>query len=140
MFGVEIAVGYACAYLVRKARRAGDAADAEVDRVVDAGLERVHGLVTRALGDDPALELAGRQASGQDGVSERTRVRLAGALEEAVESAPDLARELEEALAAVQAAGGVSGLGVTGNVFLGPTAVQSSGQFNTQTNHFGSGS
>ncbi|WP_405584383.1 hypothetical protein [Streptomyces sp. NBC_01190] len=153
MFGAEIAVGYLCAYLVRKARRAGGAVDGEVDRVVDAGMERVHDLVTRALGDDPALVLAARQAGGVDGanggdgeVSERTRARLTGAVEEAVESDAELARALAEAVAALEAAlkaaleagvraapGGV----VSGNTFHGPTAFQV-GQHNRQDNRFGS--
>lgn len=74
MMGAEIAVGYLCAYLVRKARRAGDAADAEVDRTVDAGMARVHDLVTRALGEDPALDQARSEAASEQAeVSEGTR-------------------------------------------------------------------
>ncbi|MBY8879556.1 hypothetical protein [Actinacidiphila acidipaludis] len=146
VFGAEVAVGYLCAYLVRKARRAGGALDTEVDRAVDAGLERVHGLVARALGDDAALALARRQAEGDDHadgeVSERTRRRLAGALEEAMESDPGLAGRLGEAVAALRAAESAAGGGadsvVTGNVFHGPAAFQSGGHHNTQTNHFGS--
>jgi hypothetical protein len=37
-----VAVGYLFAWLVRKAKRAGGRADAEADRVVDAGMNRLH--------------------------------------------------------------------------------------------------
>jgi hypothetical protein len=37
-----VAVGYLFAWLVRKAKRAGGRADAEADRVVHAGMDRLH--------------------------------------------------------------------------------------------------
>jgi hypothetical protein len=106
--GVEIAVGYVCAYLVRKARRAGQQADAEVDRVVDAGMERVHDLVSGALGEDPALELAAEQAR-IGAVSERTRRRLTDAVDEAAENDRAFADALQRAVERLQASAAASG-------------------------------
>jgi hypothetical protein len=106
--GVEIAVGYVCAYLVRKARRAGQQADAEVDRVVDAGMEHVHDLVSGALGEDRALGLAEEQAQAGE-VSERTQQRLVLAVDEAAEDDTEFARALREAVEQVQEAARASG-------------------------------
>ncbi|MFD7027255.1 hypothetical protein ACFWAR_04370 [Streptomyces sp. NPDC059917] len=125
MTGVEIAVGYVCAYLVSKARRAGRQADAEVDRVVDSGMERVHDLVSGALGDDRALELAEEQAQSGE-VSERTRRRLTDAVDEAAESDTVFADALREAIdqlqEAAEASGAViatgDGIAIGGNVSL----------------------
>ncbi|MGW2464482.1 hypothetical protein ACWC2M_36710 [Streptomyces sp. NPDC001761] len=106
--GVEIAVGYLFAWLVRKARRVAGPADAEVDRVLDAGVERLHQVVEGKLGADPALERAREEAqSGNGELSERTRRRLVDALDEAAERDTDFAQAMAQALAAVQAAGPV---------------------------------
>ncbi|SFF90671.1 hypothetical protein SAMN05216251_1362 [Actinacidiphila alni] len=105
---MEIAVGYVCAYLVRKARRAGQQADTEVDRVVDAGMERVHDLVSGAIGEDRALQLAEEQAQTGD-VSERTRRRLTDAVDEAAEQDTAFADALRKAVEQVQEAAKASG-------------------------------
>ncbi len=99
MTGIEVAVGYVCAYLVRKARRAAGPADAEVDRLVDAATERVHDLVSRALGDDSALQRARAEAAAETGeVSELTRRRVADALTAASQDDPELAEALDAAV------------------------------------------
>ncbi|MFF4509269.1 hypothetical protein [Streptomyces sp. NPDC001401] len=125
MTGIEVAVGYVCAYLVRKARRAAGKADAEVDRLVDAATEKVHDVVSRALGDDPALQRAGAEAATETGeVSVLTRRRVADALTAAAQDDADLAAALDaavrEAQSAVQAAGGAvasdEGVAIAGNV------------------------
>jgi hypothetical protein len=139
--GVELAVGYLIAWAVGKARRVAGRADAEVDAVLDAGMDRLHEVVAARLGADPALEQAVTEAaSGPDAVSDRTRTRLNLALEEAAEQDPAFASALQEAVAGVQAAAESAGPGaraVYGNVFNGPTAFQV-GDHNTQTNTFGS--
>ncbi|MFG1808084.1 hypothetical protein [Streptomyces sp. NPDC049040] len=120
-------MGYVCAYLVRKARGAAGAADAEVDRAVEAGMGRVHDLVSRALGDDPALEQADRQApGGEEAISERTRRRLTDALDDALDADPELRSALEQAVADLREAEGGAGtvtatgdgIAVGGNVEL----------------------
>ncbi|WNI14356.1 hypothetical protein [Actinacidiphila sp. ITFR-21] len=125
MTGIEIAVGYVFVYLVRKARRVGGRADREVDRVLDAGMDQLHGLVGAKLGNDPALQRAEEEAgAGRDVPSERTRRRLTDSLEDAAERDPDFAQALtalvEQVQAAEKAAGGVSasgrGAAVGGNV------------------------
>ncbi|MFJ4184933.1 hypothetical protein [Kitasatospora sp. NPDC089509] len=125
MTGVEIAVGYVFAWAVRKARRVAGRADAEVDRTLDAGMDRLHDLVGRKLGEDPALRKLTEEAdAGLAEPSERTRRRVQDSLEEAVEQDPGFARALERAVeelrAADRAAGGVSagdaGTAVGGNV------------------------
>ncbi|MDF3301764.1 hypothetical protein [Streptomyces tropicalis] len=108
MTGVEIAVGYAFAWLVRKARRVAGRADAEVDRGLDAGMDRLHGLISAKLGDDPALARAREEAdAGQDEPSDRTRRRLTDSLDDAVEHDADFAAALAGAVADLQAAGPV---------------------------------
>ncbi|MFI9248288.1 hypothetical protein ACIGXF_38345 [Streptomyces sp. NPDC053086] len=105
---MEIAVGYVFAWLVRKARRVTAPADAEVDRVLDAGIERLHTVVGVKLGADPALEQAREEARAGDGeLSESTRRQLVDALDEATVNDTDFAQALAQALAAVQAVGPV---------------------------------
>ena len=78
---MEIAVGYVFAWAVRKAKRVAGRADAEVDRTLDAGIDRLHDLVSRQLGEDPALKkLAEEAEAGQDKPSDRTRRRVQDAL------------------------------------------------------------
>jgi hypothetical protein len=95
--GVEVAVGFVFAWLVRKAKRVGGRADGEVDRGLDAGMDRLHDLVSRRLGQDPALERAGEDAAeGRDELSERTRRRLTDSLEDAAERDPGFGRALAD--------------------------------------------
>ncbi|MEW1862877.1 hypothetical protein AB0399_21360 [Streptomyces sp. NPDC088194] len=104
--GVEIAVGYLFAWLVRKAGRVGRRADAEVDRGLDAGMDRLHELVSARLGADPALERARQEAeAGRPEPSERTRRRLTDALDDAAEHDEDFARALARAVEELRAAG-----------------------------------
>ncbi|MFF7192972.1 hypothetical protein ACFZAM_04635 [Streptomyces sp. NPDC008079] len=99
---MEIAIGYVCAWLVAKARRVAGRADAEVDRGLDAGMDRLHTLVSGALGEDPALERAAREADAGE-VSARTRRRLTDALDEAVEQDGELAEALRRVVDEVRA-------------------------------------
>lgn len=112
MTGIEIAVGYVFAWLVRKAKRVGDSADREVDRSLDVGMDRLHDLVSRKLGEDPALTRAAEEAEqGQEQPSERTRRRLTDSLEEAAEHDPGFERELVALVAQLQEATAASGGG-----------------------------
>lgn len=141
MTGIELAAGYAIAWAVRKAKRVAGRADAEVDHVLDAGMDRVHEVVATRLGTDPALERVMAEASSEQGeVTARTRTRLELALEEQTEQDPSFAKALQEAVASVQAAAAEAAPGaraVYGNTFNGPTAIQA-GDHNTQHNTFGS--
>jgi hypothetical protein len=108
MTGIEVAVGYVFAWLVRKAGRVAGRADAEVDRGLDAGMDRLHDLVSRKLGPDPALARALEEAeSGQEELSGRTRRRLVDSLEDTAERDPDFARALLDLVEQLQAAGAV---------------------------------
>ncbi len=55
MTGLEVPIACVVAWVWRKARRVGSAADTEVDRALDAGMARVHDMVTAKLAGDPAL-------------------------------------------------------------------------------------
>ena len=55
LIGLEVLVGYLIAWGMRKARRAGTRLDADVDEVMDAGLDRLHEMIAAKLGDDPAV-------------------------------------------------------------------------------------
>lgn len=115
MVGMELVVGYVCAYLVGKARRAAGAADVEVDRAMDVSLAKMHNMVSRALGEDPALARAAEEAAGLEGeVSTRTRRRLADALDEAADSDSEFAAGLARAIAQVLEAEGPTSVGIAG--------------------------
>lgn len=121
MTGIELAVGYVSAWAVRKAKRVAGRADAEVDRTLDAAMDRLHGLVGDKLGDDPDLrrlvEEAGRGQAAPGGHAGR-RVRLA--LEDAAESDPGFAEALAGAVRQVQALDrGVGVIATTGSVAAG---------------------
>ncbi len=107
--GIEIAVGYVFAWAVRKGRRVAGRADGEVDRVLDAAMDRLDGLIDAKLGADAALVKTREEAAdGAVELSERTRRRLTDALTDAAESDVGFAAALGEAVAAVQKAAGVS--------------------------------
>lgn len=139
--GVELAVGYLAAWALHKTKRVADRADAEVDQVLDAGMDRVHELIAARLGTDPALEQAMTEAASEQAeVTDRTRTRLHLVLEEQTEQDPAFAAELQKVVANVQAAASEAtsaARAVYGNTFNGPSAIQS-GDHNTQHNTFGS--
>ncbi|MFJ3775142.1 hypothetical protein ACIPX0_25945 [Streptomyces sp. NPDC090075] len=115
MTGVEIAVGYVFAWAVRKARRVAGRADAEVDVALDGAMDRVHGVVTRWLGNDPELErLEAEAEAGQEEPSALTRQRVEAAVSRAVEEDAGFARELDVAVSAVQEAARAAGGAVAG--------------------------
>lgn len=79
MVEIGLAAGYLIAWAMRKARRVGGRLDAEVDGVLDAGLDRLHEVVADKLGGHPVLaELVEEaEAAGDAGeVSDLTRKRL----------------------------------------------------------------
>jgi len=101
--GIEIAIGYLFAWAVRKAQHVAGRADREVDRALDAGMDRLHDVVSGKLGSDPALHrLAEEAASGRESPSDRTRQRVLLALEEADETDAGFAADLEQAVAHLQ--------------------------------------
>lgn len=99
MTGIELAVGYVFGWVVRKAKRAGGRADAEVDRAMDTALERLHDLISGKLGEDPALrELAEEAGTGRAEPSDHTRQRMRLALDDATGLDPEFARALDAAV------------------------------------------
>ncbi|MFI9255204.1 hypothetical protein [Streptomyces sp. NPDC053069] len=109
--GVEIAAGYVFAWAVRKARLIGGRADSEVDRALEAGMDRLHNVVSGKLGQDPALRRAQEEAEeGREELSERTRRRLADSIDEAAERDQDFAAALKAAIEEVQAVERVAGI------------------------------
>ncbi|MFI1096028.1 hypothetical protein [Streptomyces sp. NPDC020917] len=107
MSGIEVAIGYMFAWLVRKARRVGGRADAEVDRTLDTAMDHLHDLVSARLGEDPALRrLADEAAAGGDSPSVRTRLQVQLALEDAAEQDAGFRQALDHAVAQVRAAEG----------------------------------
>ena len=113
---VELVVGYLFAWAMHKARRVAGRADAEVDQVLDAGLDRLHDAVATRLGQDPALERAVEEAeAGQEEPSERTRRRLTDSLQDVAERDPGFAEALEALVLELQAAAGSGGVSASGD-------------------------
>ncbi|MGA5039960.1 hypothetical protein ACPCA8_23260 [Streptomyces capoamus] len=128
------------AWLVRKARRVAERADAEVDQAVDAGMDRLHELVSSRLGPDPALQRA-REEAGQGRVelSERTRRELTDSLEVAAQRDEDFAAALKQLVEQLQAlhapadaAAGGDHVDFRQGTFRGPVLGKG-----TQHNHYG---
>lgn len=91
--GLELVAGAAVGYLVRKVRRMGSRADAEVDRVLDEGMDALHELVSTVVSDDPAVSRLLEQA-GEGDVTERTIRRATDAIADAAEEDHSFATEL----------------------------------------------
>jgi hypothetical protein len=104
--GLELVAGYLVAYVVRKGRRVAKGADAEVDRILDAGLERLDALVGQKLGEDAALLQLQQEASGEGAAKPRTAQRVQLAVEDAAEADSAFAAELQQVLDELRAAGG----------------------------------
>lgn len=124
MTGLEIAVGFLVGWAVRKFRRAAQGVDAEVDRALDTGLDRLHDLVSSKLGADPALAQLNTEVEQAGQPSDRTQQRVQLALEEAADSdtafATDLTAILEHLQNLEQQAGGSTtgrhGVAISGGV------------------------
>ncbi|MFE4972017.1 hypothetical protein ACFRAR_07855 [Kitasatospora sp. NPDC056651] len=144
MEGVELAVGYLFAWAVSKARRVAGRADAEVDQVLDAGMDRLHDVVATRLGHEPALESVTREVTdGREEPTPETRGRLELALNDTVSRDAEFAEALRQAVEQVRAAEKPAApdspgkYTVSGITFNGSAGVQI-GDGNTQTNHFNS--
>ena len=102
MTGLELIAAAAVGYLVRKARRVGVRADAEVDRALDAGMDALHQAVSTALGEDSSLILLNDQlAAGTE--TERTQQRVRLAIEQAAADDSGFAGQLYELVTRLQA-------------------------------------
>ncbi|MEU8263989.1 chromosome partitioning protein [Micromonospora sp. NPDC048999] len=111
MIGFELVVGWLAAYAWGKARRVAGGADAEVDRVFDAGMARLHDLVSARLGPDPALaklEAEAGQAAATTAaevvVSDRTRQRVELAIADVADTDPSFATALDTLVAQLRQA------------------------------------
>ena len=127
MTGIEIAVGYLAAYAWRKARRVAGRADEIVDEGLDAGMDRLQGLVESRLGaDDRALKQLQAQ-SGADldavAVPERTLERVRLALLDEVETDPGFGTQLQELVERLQALEKRSGTQVASVTASGQRAI-----------------
>ncbi|MGW3118509.1 hypothetical protein ACWDBW_15460 [Streptomyces sp. NPDC001107] len=88
----------------------------------------MHDVVSRKLGNDPALQrLAEEAASGRESLSDRTQQRVLLALEEAGETDTGFATDFEQAMDHLQSVAPVPGLQSGGdhivvhhNTFHGP--------------------
>jgi hypothetical protein len=118
--GLELVVGFLIAWAARKARRVGERVDAEADRLLDVGLDRLHDVVVGKLGGDTALARLESEASEAGEASTRTKARVRLALEDVVEDDPDFAAQVQEALTQVQAVAGAHatahGIAIGGDV------------------------
>lgn len=103
--GVELSVGYVFAWKVRKARLVAGRTSGEVDRALEGGMDRLHGLVSRKLGQDPALAQVEEEAGeGQASLSDDTRQWLALSLNNSARKDTEFAAALKAVVGEVQAA------------------------------------
>ncbi|MEU6556043.1 hypothetical protein ABZ915_38200 [Streptomyces sp. NPDC046915] len=127
-----VVAGYVIAWTVRKARRAAGRLDAEVDTVIDAGLDKLHTAVAARLGAHPVLDdLAEEAATGEGLVSELTRQQVELAVTAAARKDDVFGREVTELVAQLQVAEKTSGISVvTGAgsaVFIGDAHTEACG-------------
>jgi hypothetical protein len=103
--GLELVAGYLVAYVVRKGRRVPMRADAEVDRILEASLGRLNALVSQKLGEDVALQQLQQEASSEGIAKQHTAQRVQSAVEDAAETDPAFAAELQQLLDELRSAG-----------------------------------
>jgi len=100
---IELAVGYLFSWAARKARHVADRADSEVDRGLDAGMDRLHELVSSKLGADPALEsVRSEAAEGREALTESTAQQVRLALEAASTHDPEFAAAVRTEVEALE--------------------------------------
>lgn len=102
-----VATWYMIAWAVRKARRAAGRLDAEVDQMIDAGLDRLHEVVTAKLAGHPVLaELVeeAQTAGDVDGISGLTRQRIELELTAAAGKDDEFGRAVTESVARLRKA------------------------------------
>ncbi|MEU1284452.1 hypothetical protein [Kitasatospora sp. NPDC005856] len=134
MTGIEIAVGYVFAWLVRKASRVAGRADEEVDRTLDAAMDHLHDLVSTKLGEDPALHRLAEEAEASQGeASDRTRQWVTFTLEDAAERDPGFREALNRAVEQVQALDSASH--APGGVSAGDGGVAVGKNLNVRADH-----
>ncbi|MDT0343535.1 hypothetical protein [Streptomyces litchfieldiae] len=110
------------------AARVAGRAEAAADQVLDVALERLETTVRGELGEDPALErLTEEAAEGRDTPSDRTRRRVADALEDAAERDPAFAEALRAALREIQEASGTSATATDGIAVGGDLTIKAEG-------------
>jgi hypothetical protein len=128
--GWELVVGYLTAWAARKARRAGERLDDDVDLVIDTELDKFHDLIARKLGTDPSLERLELEAAAGQEVSTRTRRRVEDALAEAAETDHEFAVKLDASLAELRQAGVTPVMTVSGErsaTIIGDVEVKAEG-------------
>ncbi|MEV4561571.1 hypothetical protein AB0K51_31950 [Kitasatospora sp. NPDC049285] len=113
MTGIESAIGYVYAWVLRQADPVTGPPDSAGDHALAAALDRLHELVDRMLGEDPAFRrLAEEAAAGRPQPSDRTRRRAQDALAEVAGQDPEFAAALDRAVAQVRALAQNSATGV----------------------------
>lgn len=124
-----VAVGWLVTKFKKTVGRAADIADDSMESL----LNRLHSLVLRKLGEDPALEKLESEAQS-DEVSDRTSKRVELALQEAVEENPEFGDSLKDLVAQLQQSGETDGMELS----AGRDFIQHSGKGN-MIFHSGSG-
>jgi hypothetical protein len=127
--GIEAAVGLVVAWVVSKARRVGTRADAEVDRVLDASMDRLHDVVVAKLSTDTTVALhAEADRTGQ--ISDGTREHMWAALRDAAGADPAFAEQVQALVRHIQLlqaqAGGVV-MGEHGTAVPGKVEIHAEG-------------
>ena len=128
-----VAAGYVVAWAMRRARRATGRADVLIDTSIEAGMDKLAGVVQAKLGAHPALDdLAEEAATDDQQVSELTRQQVELALAAAARRDEDFGRTVTDLVAQLrageQASGGVSAVTRDGTaIFTGSAHAQASG-------------
>lgn len=124
MTGIEVVVGCLIAWAAKKARRVGARADAEVDQVLDAGMDKVHELVAAKLGTDPALAKLHAEVEQTGTVTDRTKDRVRLAVEQAGDEDPDFAAQVDALAQRIERARADTVAGNHGTAVAGDITIQ----------------
>jgi hypothetical protein len=114
VIGIETAAALAVAWVLAKAGRVGKRVDAEVDEVLDAGMDRLHDTVVAKLGTGTAVALQ-TEARVTGKVSDEMRERVTREVREAAAADPVFADEVQRLVRQIEAR---SGMTVLGNVTM----------------------
>lgn len=128
----DVVAGYLAARTLRRSEPRGEGPESDLD----AGLDRLHSVVSGKLGTDPAIAKLETEVAAEPTAAERTRRRVRDAIDDACEQDAAFATTLQRILAELDDARRAAPDPLPGFDLRGAKGVQL-GARNTQVNRFG---